>query len=191
MRAILGLKGVTGLVMHNDRLADPFDVYTKAIKAITDKKRNMTDTDLEEKCRLEWHGGIYHATDIGVYVPTWNVVRCLEEAAKITRNGKNIIRSVIPLIDRVPLDYQGARGMDELYESPEFRFRKMVGVGTSRVLRMRPVFRRWAIELEVELLEDVLNLSDLVQIGETAGRAEGLCDARKLGMGKFSFQVVS
>lgn len=190
MRIILKIDGVTGLVLHNERLADPDDTYTRAIKEITDKKTGKTDSDRAEMARLEWYGGLYHEPDAGVYVPSWNVIRCLEQAGKITKKGTAVIRAVSAVTDKLPLQYDGPRDLAKLYDLPEYRLRKMVGVKGGRVVRMRPIFRRWSLEFEAEFLDDVMNIGELERIAEQAGRSEGLCNARKLGYGRFRVEVI-
>lgn len=190
MRIILKIDGVTGLVQHNERLADEDDDYTRQIKAITSKRSNKTDADREEIARLEWYGGLYHDREIGVYVPSWNLIRCFERAAAMTRNGANVIRALSAVTDKLPLQYEGPRELAKLYALPEFRLRKMVGVGKNRVMRVRPIFRRWGLEFEAEFLEDVLNIEVLERIVEQAGRSEGLGDARKLGYGRFLVELI-
>lgn len=189
MRVALTLTGVTGLVMHNIRLADPDDEYVRAIKELTAKKRNKTDADNAEIGKLEWFGGLYHDPEIGVYMPTWNVIRCMEQAAKITRQGTTLVRALAVMADRVPLEYDGPKDVASLWEKPEYRWRTMVGVQNQRVARVRPIFRRWSVKLEAELLDDVLNPDDFVRIAQRAGLAEGLGDARKLGYGRFTAEV--
>jgi hypothetical protein len=182
MRVVIGLTGVTGLVMHNIRLADGDDPIVRAIKEITARPASKrTDAENAEIARLEWHGGLYHDPEVGVHLPSWNVVKCFERAGTITRMGSTVVRGVAVTTDKVPIKYDGPR--------PEFRFRAMVGVQRDKVPRMRPIFRRWGLELEAELLEDVLNPKDFERIVAQAGRSEGLGDARKLGYGRFVAEV--
>jgi hypothetical protein len=191
MRIIVKLDGVTGLVMHNERLADPDDEYVRAIKELTAKKGNTrTDADNAEIAKLEWFGGVYHDPDAGLYIPTWNVIRCFEQAGKITKKGTAVIRALSAVSDKVPLQYDGPRDLAKLWAMPEYRLRKMVGVKGGRVPRMRPIFRRWSIEMEAEFMEDVLNPAEFERIAEQAGRSEGLCNARKLGYGRFQATVI-
>ena len=183
------LKGVTGLLMHNPRLADPSDEYTRALAEITSKGSKMTDADYAEAARIQWYGGLYHDPDMGLYVPTWNVVRCLEQAAKVTRQGTTLVRALAVLSDRVPLVTGAPRDLAQLYARPEYSSRMSVGIQRGRVMRTRPIFRSWSLVLEMELMEDVLSYSNLVTIADLAGRSEGLGDARKLGFGRFSAEV--
>lgn len=189
MRILLTLTGRSGLVMHNPRLIDPEDPFVKAIKEITDKGSKQTDADRAEVGRLEWYGGIYHDPEIGVYIPSWNIIKCINRGAVVTRQGTDVLRALSVMTDRVPLSYDGPTDLAELYSKPEFRFRKEVGIGQKKVMRVRPIFRKWSLCLEAELLEEAMNPSDVLRVAETAGLSEGLGDARKLGFGRFSVEM--
>jgi hypothetical protein len=184
------LTGTTGLVMHNVQLADKTNGFAKEIAKLTDKgSRHRTEADDAEIERLEFLGGLYHDADMGVHVPTANVVKCFERGATLTRQGATLIRAVAVVSDRVPLVYDGPREPLKLWAAPEFHFRKSVGIQRGKVMRMRPIFRRWSLTVELDLLVDVLDPDDFVRIAEKAGRSEGLCDARKLGYGRFTVVV--
>lgn len=188
MHIDLTLTGLTPLAMHNTRLADPDDPFTRAIKELTDK-RKKTDADYAEIARLEWHGGLYYTPELGVYLPTWNLVRCLERAATISRQGTTLVRALAVTAEAAPLQYDGPREPEALWALPAHRWRTNVGVGQRRVLRMRPLFPRWSVQLDAELLDDVLSADDLRRIADLAGQAEGLGDGRKLGRGRFTAQL--
>jgi hypothetical protein len=151
----------------------------------------MTDDDRAEIARLEWYGGLYHDADIGVYVPSWNIIRCIERGASITRKGATVLRALSATTDRVPLEYDGPTDLAKLYDRREFRLRKMVGIKRMRVVRVRPIFRTWALTFDAELLTDVMNLRDFIRVVEQAGRSEGLGEARKLGYGRFTPEVIT
>jgi hypothetical protein len=188
VRVALQIEGMTGLVFHNVRLADKLDDYAKAIAEINAKSKK-TDADYAEIARLEWYGGLYHDPEIGVYLPTWNVIRCLERGGTIIKKGSAVIQALAVMSDKVPLKYDGPRDLAQLWERPEFRFRATVGVQRNKVTRMRPIFRKWSLELDAELMDDVLNPSDFDRLAELAGRTAGLGDARKLGYGRFMVEV--
>jgi hypothetical protein len=189
------LTGRTPLVMHCAQLADPLNRYTRKIKEITDKpSRTKTDADYADIAKLEWMGGLY----IGevehkgkIVVPTWNVIRTLEEAAKVTRRGRQVVRSVVPTETEVPLEFPDRdRTLEELWEMGEqYRFLTLVGIKQSKTTRMRPQFPSWALTMTVLLQENLLNFDQLREIANQAGVIEGLGDARKLGKGRFSAQV--
>ena len=188
MEIRLELTGGTPLVMHNIRLADKADDFAKSIAEIT-SKRKKTPADEAEIERLEWYGGLYHDPDLGLYVPSWNVIRCLERAATITRQGTALVRALAVSSDKLALHYDGPRKLDELWSKPEFRWRTTVGVQRAKITRVRPIFRRWAVTLDAHLLDTVLSPDDFMRIAELAGTSEGLGDARRLGYGRFAASV--
>lgn len=189
MRTIMEITGTTPLVYHNIRLADKQDPIVKEIAEINKKGKNKTPEDQLEIEHLEFLGGLYYDKGLGVYMPTWNIVRSLETGARITREGATVIRAVVVLGDRVPLVYNGPRTPEELWAQPEFRLRRTVGVQRDRVTRMRPIFREWSLTFEAEVLTDVIDPEALARIGTTAGLTAGLGDARKLGYGRYKVEM--
>ena len=187
---LIELTGTSPLAMHNIQLADPLNDFAKAISEITGK-RKKTESDMEEIARLEFLGGLYYDPTIGVYVRTYAVLRAFEQAGKITRQGKSVMQGVAVLADKTPLVYEGPREPQALWERPEFRWRGVVGVAGRRVVRMRPIFRKWSLSFEAELVDEVIDLDDFVRIAEQAGRVEGLLEGRKLGNGRFRVNIVS
>lgn len=188
MRVLFQVRGKTPLVMHNIQMADKQNDFARQIGEIM-AKRTKTEEDYARVEELEFFGGLYYDPDIGVHMPMPNILKCLEEAAKITKQGRQLIRAVAMTTDRVPLEYEGPRKPKDLWEKPEFKLRKIVGVQRQRVMRMRPIFRQWGLLFDVELQTDILDLVDLVQIANSGGRSEGLGDARRLGYGRFEVEV--
>src|SRR5947207_12190936 len=84
-------QGTSPLLMHNGRLVDPLDPIVKKIKEVS-SKRVTTDQDHEDMARLEWLGGIYFDGSVGPSIPAPNLMKCLIEGARLTRNGKKIER---------------------------------------------------------------------------------------------------
>jgi len=188
----IAFDGTTGLLQHNPRLIDPQDPITREIAAIN-KKRTKTEADLAERDRLEWMGGLYHATDIGVYVPDTWIIGCLVRGGTAIKKGTAILEGIALSTDRIPLQFVGPpppKDLMEMYAQAEYRSRLPVVVQRQRVMRMRPQFLRWRLEFEAELDELVLNLADFESIAERAGRI-GMGDARKIGKGRFVATVVA
>lgn len=189
MQLAIAFDGATGLLQHNPRLIDSRDEIVREIAAIN-KKRQKTEADEAERDRLEWFGGLYHSPDIGVYVPAAAVVKCLVQAGTAIKKGKAILQGFAIGTDRVPLQYDGPKDLMQLYALPEFRSRLPVVVQRNRVMRMRPIFRKWRLEFDAEMDEAVLNLEELESIIERAGRS-GLLEARTIGYGRFAATVVA
>ncbi len=172
------------LLMHNERLADPIDPYTRWLAELTGK-RKKTERDHEEIGRREYIGGGYWMVDEGItgkqsgpYIPTWNVIRCLQAGATRFKLGKHVVRGLVPKSEETPLIYDGPTDVDELWKTGLFHSRKGVGVGQSRVIRTRPCFSEWKVEVELELDLTILDPETVDYIALSAGKYEGLGDAR-------------
>ncbi len=193
MRLEVRLTGQSPLLMHNVRLADPEDEFTKAIARISDKGKKMTEDDRQEIASLEWFGGLYVGQNghSGPVIPTANLRRCFKEAGKATNQGADITRAVIPIELNVPLIYDGPRDVKELFQLPQFVYRTMAGIPGHRtkIPRTRPQFPRWRLNCTFELVTTVLNLDEFVEIVRRAGEVEGLGDNRVNGFGRFEANV--
>lgn len=173
------------LLMHNERLADPIDPYGKWLAEITGK-RTKTERDIEEMARREFLGAGYWAIDsgpesgdqAGPIIPTWNIVRCLQESASRHKLGKHVLRGIVPVDEETPLLYDGPREADAMWKAGTFHSRKGVAVGQRRVIRTRPCFTDWSVEAELELDLNILDPAQVNQIANEAGRYCGLGDAR-------------
>ena len=70
--AIVKITGISPLLQNNPQTVDPFNRYSKAKKAITNKRTAKTDDDLIELGNIETESKIYFDDKLGVYVPsTW------------------------------------------------------------------------------------------------------------------------
>lgn len=193
MRIALELQGTSPLLMHNPRMVDPDFELNRQIKVITDK-RKKTDEDRKNLEKLEWYGGLYTADINGsknvVVQPTSKPRKCLINTAKISRMGKSVERSLSFGSLHVPLIYDGPEDIDELFADKRFLSRLSVGVGQKRVMRVRPQFFPWALEVQGLFVEDAgLNYQELERIVELAGIVEGIGDNRVNGYGRFVGKV--
>jgi len=191
MRVNVRLVGTTPLVVHNVQLADPDNDFAKAIAVINAKASNMTEVDRREKARLQWFGALYvsHNGHAGPVMPTANIRRCFRQAGTATRQGKSIERAVIPLEVEVPLVYDGPREITELFKQPEYVWTTMVSINRGKVQSTRPIFHRWQVDCQLELVTELLDFDRFRAIVEQAGIVEGLGDGRVIGYGRFKSDV--
>ena len=171
--------GVTPLLMHNGRLADPSDTYARAMKEIS-AKRKKTDADYEEMARLEWFGGLYLDENKVPCIPG----RVFEAtligkggAARKERMGKEAA-TALWVFDDFPLEYDGPKDPYGLWELEQFRLRVGVCVNNSRVMRTRPMFKEWAASITVKFNPDLLDEEIVRRWPEVAGAQVGLMDWR-------------
>jgi hypothetical protein len=194
MRIRTRLEGRSALLLHNIQLADPDNQWTRQIAAIT-RKRTKTEEDRQEIARLEWLGSLY-VNEGRIVIPISNIRRCFQEAAKVTRQGKQVNRAVVAAdaLIYTPLVFEGQnRRIEELVGDTNYRDTTLVGIAGSRTVRVRPIFRTWGLNVEWELLTEVLDFDAFKAIAVLAGKVEGLGDNRSNGYGRFELtaQVVA
>ena len=189
MKISIEITGTSPLLMHNPRMVDPEFELNREIKAIT-SKRKKTDDDLSKIEMLEWYGGLYEVDGVVVH-PTSKPRKCFVNAAKISKQGKAVERSLSFMSLTVPLIYEGPKDIRKLFEDKRFHSRLSVGIGGKRVMRVRPQFFPWGLKLDGLFIEDAgLNFDEFERIVEIAGLAEGMGDNRVNGYGRFTAKVV-
>jgi hypothetical protein len=187
----IDITGMTPLLMHSDRLADPLLPESKAFKRVT-SKRTKTDADYEDMARMEYLAGLYTDPDTGaVSIPGRNLMKCLIEGARVTKSGPKVERGCVIGAD-FPLGYNGPTDPEKLYADKNFVSRMTVKVGTARTIRCRPIFRSWTLTATGIIDEAVLSADELSDIARNAGSLVGLGDYRKGGgFGRFSAVVTA
>ena len=180
------ITGVSPLIMHNGKLADPLDKMTRAVKEVSGK-RNKTESDYEELARLEWLGSLY-VKDGKIVVPAMNIEATFLESARKRRMGKQAQAGVY-CDGEAPLVYDGPVDIDELWRDDRFRLTVGVRVKGARIMRTRPIFERWSIGVTLRYDESLLNRDVVVSILNDAGDKVGLCDWRPR-FGRFTVEVV-
>lgn len=188
MQFRLTLTGTSPILMHNPRMVDPEFQLNREIKALT-AKRKKTDDDHSQIERLEWYGGLYE--DGGVVVqPTSKPRKCLINTARVMKLGKGIERTISFLSLNVPLIYDGPKEIDAIFNDSRFHSRLSVGISGKRVMRVRPKFYPWALELDGVFVPDAgVNFDELGRIIDLAGVIEGIGDNRVNGYGRFTSNV--
>jgi hypothetical protein len=183
------LTGTCPLLMHNERLANPFDPIVREMKKITAKKNKKTDEDTEALYRLEWEGGLYFDEKLGPYLPGWNIHKAIVEAAKLTRHGKDIDRGVQVMDGKAKLLYDGPRKVEAMFNDGRFIDVRGVKVGKAKPMRARPKFEAWACEFTVAVDTATINVEEVTRIINDAGSKTGIGDFRQR-YGRFTAEVV-
>jgi hypothetical protein len=169
------LEGVSSLLMHNGTLADPLNFWAKEIKKITGKQKK-TDADHEEIGRLEWRGGLYlHQGKL--CIPDVAQKATIFNAAKTLKLGRKV-KAGLFVYDHAMLVYDGPTDLDKLWKDERFRDRRPMKVSGSMVMRTRPRFEEWSIDMTVGFDDEVLNDSQVDQCIHIGGRLIGILEGR-------------
>jgi hypothetical protein len=80
MKLSVTLTGTHPMLMHNGRLANPIDPWTRQLKALT-SKRKKTDEDILQIAQVEARAGCWETVDGMLGVPSAAVWRCFYDAS--------------------------------------------------------------------------------------------------------------
>jgi hypothetical protein len=182
----ISIRGLTPILMHNGRLADPINPFTLALAKLTSKK-SKTLADHKAIAESEWMGGLYTDENARPCLPGEVIESCLVEGAKKQKLGK-VAKAAIVVFGDFPLEYQGPKTVEALYADGGFSKRMAVRVGQARVIRTRPMFTKWGCTFDVQWDDTMIKDEDsLIEIVHSAGLS-GIGDYRpKFGR----FEVVS
>ena len=186
----LHMTGTAPLLLHNVQLGDPDNEYVRDIARLNALKSKITDEQRAERDWLKFRGGLYYDEESGPVLPAANVFRSLQQAAALTRNGKDIERGLVILDESSPIEYEGPRTPDALWGDGKSRFvdRRMARVNRAPVVAIRPRFDEWSASFRFELDEDVMNPDDFAFIAEKAGRMIHVGDYRRF-FGAYAVKV--
>lgn len=181
MSHTLVMSGTAPMLMHNVQLGDPENVYVRDIARLNALKGKITDEQRAERDWLKFRGGLYYDEVDGPVLPAANVFRSVQQAAALTRNGKDVERGLVILDEQAPLEYDGPRDPETLWGDGKSRFvdRRMARVNRAPVVAIRPRFEQWSATFRFELDEDVMNPDDFAFIAEKAGRMIHVGDYRR------------
>lgn len=161
------IEGLTPLLMHSGRLADPLDPATQALAKLT-KKKNKTEADHLAVSECEWMGSLYVGADGSPCLPGEVIEAALCEGARRFKLGK-VAKGAFVVDGDFRLEYDGPRDPRKLWAAGGFVKKAGVKVGQSRVIRTRPMFSAWSCTFDV--LWDELLIKDEDQVFEIAKSA--------------------
>lgn len=184
----------TALLMHNGQLSDPLNEIAIEMKKLNDSKRGKkTEADHVRLAELEFTGGLWLDTQYGgkkgePVVPADAIEAMLQRAGSVVkqRGGKRDFATGVRVIaDYFPLLYKGPRTAEGLWgdgfrgDKPSpFIFRKSVTNQNARIIRTRPRFDAWKLELEFEFDDHTVQANVVKEALERAGDVVGIGDWR-------------
>ena len=187
MQITIKAVGTKPLLLHNVDLANPLNPWARKMTDLrgTPSKRR-TEKWHEEMAYVSFMGAFYDIPGIdGVGIPSENMRRSLIVAAKASRLGTQVQRALMVTTPAVSLIYDGPKTSQGMWDTGKFHLTRMIrGTGGASPTTY-PIFRDWAVKVPFELDESLLNVRDLTEIAERAGRIEGLGASRSQGYGRY------
>lgn len=173
----LSIKGTSPLMMHSDKLANPLHPATKAHKELTGK-RKKTDDDHLAIAKSEFIAGVYFDERVGIHIPGANFDATFLSGAKLQKLGTHWKRGALVMTDRASLEFAGPSTPESLWEDQRFVDCRGVKVGQAKIMRYRPIFLNWTVQLEVAVNTDVLDLQEAKKAISDSGMLIGVCEYR-------------
>lgn len=186
----LSITGTTTLLTKNIQLGDPDNEFVREISKLNALKGKITDDQRAERDYLKWRGALYWDEVDGPVMPGANIFRSIQQAASLTRQGKDIERGLIMHGIHAPLDFPGKRDLASMWNGGEGVHvdRRMAVVNRAPVVCVRPAFPQWSCLFEFDLDEDVISIDDFKWIAEKAGRMIHVGDYRRF-FGAYSVEI--
>ena len=175
------IQGRKPVLLHNGRLSNPLDPYTRKLKEKT-SKRKKTDDDLQEIAMIEARAGMYDAPGDLMGIPNANVFRSILDSAKLDKLGKLLSQSFSfdDIVEPLLINRKTIKCDDYLTMEGSLDYRS-VKVGMSRVMRARAkVYPDWQSTHSFMLDEAILDLHLLEPVIERAGLRFGVGDWRPI-----------
>lgn len=172
------LTGVSPLLLHNGRLANPLDKFSRELKAISGK-RKKTEDDYEKMAKTEFLGSLYQNPQGEYTLPGHNIEAVMTDGAKINKLGKQIQGGAFIEEDPI-LSFDGdKKGPEELWDGHEHALVVSVKIKNARVMRTRPMIPTgWKVTFTVSYDKSVIQKDQIIQAFTDAGRQKGMGDWR-------------
>lgn len=167
------LTGAVPIILHNGRTANPLDPWSKALKAIS-SKRKKTDADHEEMARIEWYASLYQNKEERIILPGMLIEAAFQNGAKKHKLG-TIAKAALFVDQHARLEFDGMDlTADELWERGENTLTVACRVQTSKVMRTRFIAEEWAATVAVTYENTLLNLAQVIDIIDATGSQVGV-----------------
>lgn len=176
VEATLTLEGTSPLLMNSGEV-DRESAQYRAFRDLGDKRKKTLDDEARMR-EMEWAFALYFDADLGPYIPGKNVKELIRSAATKYKRGEDIKRSLVVVLNRIPLTYEGPRDQQALWDEG-FKYTAMVansGMNRGRVVRCRPCFDAWSLEVELAYDPEDIDFDTLQTIVDRS---------QKLGLGDY------
>ena len=151
-------------------------------------KRSKTEADHKELSRLEFESGLYADEKGKLIIPSRVLEALMISGSKKFKEGPlSKSGAFIEKDSRLTFKDQNLDAKD-LFKKDEYILRLPVKVGQASLMRTRPIFKDWSIDLTITYFPDVCDPDQIIRWFQRAGEVIGLCDYRPR-YGRFSVSI--
>jgi hypothetical protein len=185
------LVGVVPMLQHNSQLANPMSPAAKALKAASAKggRGKKTDENYEEIAKAEFFGGLYVDEKSNYFIPEEQIesMICAASFAEVAISKAKSMGSINVLEPFFLVEYDGPLEPEKRYGNFNCMDQRLVSVGTSKIVRTRPMFRNWVAEGSVHY--DTPYTEDTIRMVLEACGSKGVGDYRPK-FGRFNVEFL-
>lgn len=164
--------------MHNGMLCDREYEWSRRLKEMCAIRKRTDDQDRQIE-RLGYYGSLYMAPDdSGPCLTSAMLQAAIVHGAKKSRMGAAAKSGVFVDSEWSPLEYKGPRDRESLYDDKNFVSRATVRVQSSRIVRVRPMFRDWACSFSVIVDPEAISERQVKDAITACGQLCGIGDWR-------------
>lgn len=187
------LTGKAPILLHNGHLVDPRNVFTREIDSAQKAyKKTKSDAAFDALAAIEWLGCLYTTEPI-VFRREGNKV-LVENDSLICIDGEMLTRCLVQSAGRrevaafkagvfcdgmfqLKVDGKGATTR-RCFLDPRYQYTRPAKIGTSKIMRTRPRFDAWSVDVEVSFLPELVTRRDVEDALQRAGSIKGIGDWR-------------
>lgn len=167
------IMGLTPMILHNGRTANPLDPFSKKMKALT-SKRNKTEEDIEALLMVQWESSLYWNDDIGLYMPSENLYTAFYKGAKKFKLGSKCSAITFPEPLGYPIITTNHTNFTALKADPLNKFIKTVVVQKSKTISCRCILNTWSMKFNLEFETSVFDANEIKTILANMGQRIGI-----------------
>lgn len=167
------IQGITPLILHNGRTANPLDPYSKRLKALT-SKRGKTEEDVEQLLAVQWEAALYFDADLGLYMPSENLFAAFLKGAKKFKLGGKSSAVSFPEPIGYSIETRNGKNFEALKADPGNKFIRTVTIQRAKTVSCRAIFNSWAIKFYLEFETSTIDANEIKTIFSAMGSRIGL-----------------
>ena len=169
------MTGTCPLMLNNPQTVNPMNEFTKAISALT-SKRKKTDEDQNEIFHLKFLASCYWNNKGQYFLPANMIAKSFEAGAKENKLGAKFQRSVFVFNDGILKFSDNGCTPEELWQehSETYVDIRPVGIMKSKVVTARLIIPEWSLDGELHFDETQLNKSEVWLAMTNAGLRYGI-----------------